>query len=83
VQCVEATARTCDLSVKQALPLALGRPFGSCIDSFFLSWGAEKKESKTELLMYIIFNFFLEHKESCVPVCQYIYRDGLYRNIMV
>jgi hypothetical protein len=29
VQCVEATARTCDLSVhrRQALPLAVGRPF--------------------------------------------------------
>jgi hypothetical protein len=29
VQCVEATARTCDLSVhrRQALPLALGCPF--------------------------------------------------------
>jgi hypothetical protein len=29
IQCIEATARTCDLSVhmRQSLPLALGRPF--------------------------------------------------------
>jgi hypothetical protein len=51
VQCVEATARTCDLSVhrRQTLPLALGGPFNYWTVINTYNWSRSKKINTSNL----------------------------------